>query len=308
MSTFVEVANTGSFSAAAKHLRISRTSVTTNVQSLEQQLGIRLLNRTTRKVSLTEEGEVFYRRFNQIVSQIAEVEELASTLLAKPNGRLRLNTDIGLARIMAPLVGDYLAQFPAVSVDLIMTDHMADMVQDKFDLAILAAPLASTDLVSRRLGSGRLVVCAAPAYVDRRGMPIHPQDLTNHNCLCFLNGSAVDRWHFADESGTHVVDAAGNMRSNSIEALRAGTLAGHGISFLPRFSVADDLKEGRLVRLLAEYEPPDAAIHAAYPSGRHLSLKVRTFLDFVVRHLSDTGLIASRASAVKTTAGAGDAA
>src|SRR5262249_26294542 len=156
-------------------------SVTSRVQSLEQRFGIRLLNRTTRRVSLTEEGEAFYQRCNRILAEIADVESLASALQSKPNGILRLNADAALARLVAPLVGEYTALYPDVSCELIMTERMADIVEEKFDLAIFAGPLRDSTLVGRSLGVVPVVVCAAPAYLMRHRLPQHPRDLAVHN-------------------------------------------------------------------------------------------------------------------------------
>jgi DNA-binding transcriptional LysR family regulator len=285
MSAFVQVVNAGSFTGAAKRLGISPASVTSRIQSFEQQLGIRLLNRTTRRVSLTDEGEAFYQRCNRILAEIADVECLASTLQSRPNGTLRVNTDIALARVVAPLVGEYAAQYPDVSCELIMTDRMANLIEKKFDLAIFAGPLRDSSLVARRLGVGRVALCAAPAYLARRSPPRHPRDLAHHNCLDLVNGFSENHWRFVGKDGEHVVSAAGNLRSNSVEGLRAGALAGQGICLLPLASVADDIERGDLVRLLPGYEVGAAIIRAVYPPGRHLSTKVRTFLDFLIKRL-----------------------
>jgi DNA-binding transcriptional LysR family regulator len=289
MSAFVQVVNVGSFTGAAKHLGISPASVTSRIQSFEQQLGIRLLNRTTRRVSLTEEGEAFYERCNRILAEIADVECLAGTLQSRPNGTLRVNTDIALARVVAPLVGEYAAQYPDVSCELIMTDRMANLIEKKFDLAIFAGLLRDSSLIARRLGVGRVALCAAPAYLARRKPPQHPKDLAHHNCLDLVNGFSGNHWRFVGKDGEHIVNAAGNLRSNSVEGLRAGALAGQGICLLPLSSVADDIERGDLVRLLPGYEVGTTIIQAVYPPGRHLSTKVRTFLDFLIKRLREPG-------------------
>jgi len=285
MSAFVQVVNVGSFTRAAKRLDISPASVTSRIQSLEQQLGIRLLNRTTRRVSLTEEGETFYQRCSRILTELAEVENLASTLQSKPSGTLRLNIDIGLARLVAPLVGEYAALYPEVSCELIMTETIANLVEEKFDLAIFTGALPDSALISRRLGAGRLVLCAAPAYLADHPPPQHPRDLAQHNCLDLVNGGAGNHWRFIGSDGEQVVNVAGNLRSNSIDALRAGAVVGHGICLLPLSSVADDVERGSLVPLLPDYEAATAVIQAVYPPGPHLSTRVRTFIDFLIMRL-----------------------
>ncbi|HXS42390.1 MAG TPA: LysR family transcriptional regulator [Stellaceae bacterium] len=296
MSAFVQVVNAGSFTGAARRLEISPTSVTSRVQSFEQQLGVRLLNRTTRKVSLTEEGEAFYERCSRILAELAEVESLAGALQAKPNGTLRLNADIRLAHVIAPLVGEYAALYPEISCELIVAETLGDMVEEKFDLAIFAGPLRDCSLISRRLGVARLALCAAPAYLAVHGSPEHPRDLAARNCLDLVGSLAVSHWRFAGKDGEHAVDVAGNLRSNSIEGLRAGALAGQGICLLPLSCVADDLARGMLVRLLPGYDAAPRIIHALYPSGRHLATRIRSFLDFMIERLRESGPAAPQAA------------
>lgn len=311
MSAFVQVVNAGSFVGAARRLDISPASVTSRVQSLEQRFGVRLLNRTTRRVSLTEEGEAFYQRCNRILAEIADVESLASALQAKPNGTLRLNADATLTRLVAPLVGEYTALYPDVSCELILTEKMADIVEEKFDLAIFAGPLRDSALVGRSLGVAPAVICAAPAYLMRHGSPQHPKDLMTQNCLDLVNGAAGNQWRFIGTDGEHVIAVTGNLRSNSIEGLRAGALAGQGICLVPLASVAEDIGRGSLVRLLSAYEIAAPVVQAVYPPGRHLSTKVRTFLDFLIKRLRKVEPMewntikektrATRAGAVETT-------
>jgi len=281
MSSFVQVVDTGSFSGAARKLKLSQAAVTGHVQSLEQQLGIRLLNRTTRKISLTEEGTQLYQRCTRILAEVAEVECLASSLQRAPRGRLRVNTDVTLARVIAPVMSDYVLVYPEMSVELIMTDQVSDLVEGQFDLAIHAGSVSDSSLVQRRLGKAQRVVCASPIYLARRGTPRTPQELAAHNCLSVNNCSRTDRWRFASGTEEHEIEAAGNLCSNSIEAVRAAALTGQGICLLPLLSVAGDLKTGRLMRLLPDYAVAEATIQVIFPGGRHLSTRVRTFLDFV---------------------------
>jgi len=289
MTTFVQVADSGSFRAAARRLELSPAVVTTHVQWLEQRLGIRLLNRTTRKVSLTEEGDEFYRRCSQILADVAKAESLAISLQSTPRGTLRLNTGVALAPVMAPLVAEYVTIYPEVSFELIMTDRIVDMVERQFDLAVHTGPLPDSSLIRRHLGVARLVLCASPAHLARCGTPRRPADLNRHNCLSMANSLLDDRWQFVGTEGKQEVEITGHLRSNSIEALRVAALAGHGVCLLPLPSVADDLRSGRLIRLLPDYKTPDAAIQAFYPAGRHVSVKVRTFLDLAVKRLRHVG-------------------
>ena len=283
MQAFVQVVDSGSFAAAAKRLAASRASVTHHVQSLEDHLGVQLLNRTTRKLNLTEVGRDFYERSSRILTQLEEAERSAATLQKTARGLLRVNTSEGLARALAPLIAEFSAVHPDVSFDLVMTDHMVDLVEAGFDLAVRAGPLPDSTLISRRVGVGSLVLCAAPDYFAHRGAPARPEDLASHNCLIYAR--LEGHWRFKSGDGAVTVDVSGNLRSNSCEALRRATVAGHGICLLPTLLVAEDLRNGLLVRLLPEWEASDLVVQAVYPASRHLSVKVRTFLDFLARRL-----------------------
>jgi DNA-binding transcriptional LysR family regulator len=284
---FVQVVDSGGFAAAAKRLDLSPASVTHHVKSLEDALGVQLLNRTTRKVSLTEIGSRFYERYCHILAELAEAERFASTLQMAPRGTLRVNTTVTLARVVARLIPEYVEVYPDVSLELIMTDRMADIVAQGFDLALWAGPLPDSSLIRRRIGLGKLVLCAAPAYLCRHGTPAVPADLAQHNCLTYVNSFLDHHWHFTDSVREHDIAVSGNLRSNSIEGLRAAALAGQGICLLPAVSVAEDVTSGRLVRLLPGVETREAVVHALYPSSQHLSVNVRTFIDFLAKRLRE---------------------
>jgi DNA-binding transcriptional LysR family regulator len=285
MASFIQVVETRSFSGAARQLKLSQTAVTGHIQSLEQQLGIRLLNRTTRKVSLTDEGTQFYQRCSRVLAEVAEIEHLAKSLQQAPRGRLRLNTDVMLARVVAPVVSEYVQVYPEVSIELIMTDQIGDLVAGAFDLAIHAGPMSNSSLIQRRLGNAQRVVCASPSYLARHGTPRTPEELAGHNCLVVSNSSCTDRWRFTGRAGEYEIKVDGNLRSNSIEAVRAAALNGQGVCRLPLMNVAEDLKKERLQRLLPDCAAAEVTIQAFYPGGRHLSTRVRTFLDFVAKWL-----------------------
>jgi DNA-binding transcriptional LysR family regulator len=284
MQAFVQVVDAGSFSGAAKRLNVSPAVITGHVQALERRLGVQLLNRTTRKVNLTEVGRSFYERISRILAEVEEAESLVSALQTTPRGTLRLNTSVSLARLVTPLIAEYQALYPEVSFELIMSDRMVDMVEEGFDLALRAGPLPDSSLKTRRLGMGSMVLCAAPSYVTRQGRPECPEQLAAHNCLLYVNSHLEGHWRFSGDDGEHEVDVGGNLRSNSIEALRAATLAGHGIALLPMVNVAEDLRAGTLIRLLPDYRTAEVVVQAVYPPG-HVSVKVRTFLDFLVDRL-----------------------
>lgn len=289
MQAFVLVVDSGSFAGAAKRLDASAATVTHHVQSLEDHLGVQLLNRTTRKLNLTEVGRNYYEHASRILAQVDEAERCAAVLQTTPRGLLRLNTSEGLARVVAPLIAEFSAAYPDVSFELVMTDHMVDLVEAGFDLGLRAGPLPDSTLVSRRLGVGKLIPCAAPDYLARRGAPQRPEDLADHNCLIYAR--IENHWRFTGREGAIAVDVSGNLRSNSLEALRRATLSGQGICLLPAVLAAEDLQKGLLVRLLPDYDASEVAVQAVYPASRHLSVKVRSFLDFLVQRLHDQPIL-----------------
>jgi DNA-binding transcriptional LysR family regulator len=285
MRALVEVVNSGAFNAAAKRLDMSPAMITNRINSLEERLGIQLLSRTTRRLNLTEAGRTFYERCTQILADVDEAESTASALRAKPRGTLRLNTSVALARLVAPLIAEYVKRYPDVAFDLIMTDRLGDLVKDGFDLALRAGPLPDSSLIARRIGLGRLVLSASPAYLAEHGTPARPADLGGHNCLLSLNSFPDGGWRFIGADGEHAVAATGNFRTNSVEALRRAALSGHGIGLLPAVIIAGDLRAGTLIPLLPEFRTSEAVIQAVYPSSRHLPAKARTFIDFLASRL-----------------------
>ena len=285
MQMFVQVVDSGSFAAAAKSLNASPASVTHHVQALEDHLGVQLLNRTTRRLHLTEVGRNFYEHSTRILTQVEEAELCAAALQTTPRGLLRVNTTESFSRVLAPLIAEYCAAHTEVTFDVVTSEHMVDLVEAGFDLALRAGQLPDSSLVSRRLGFGRLIVCAAPAYLERRGTPHAPQDLVGHNCLIYP--SLEHDWRFTGRDGVNAVDVTGNLRSNSWVLLRRAALAGQGISMLPLILAADDVHAGQLIRLLPDYDLGEIMLQAVYPASRHLSVKVRSFLDFLVQRLRE---------------------
>jgi DNA-binding transcriptional LysR family regulator len=285
MQVFVQVVDSGSFAAAAKRLDASAATVTHHVQALEDHLGVQLLHRTTRRLNLTEIGRNFYERSTRILAQVEEAERCASTLQTTPRGLLRVNTTEAFARVLAPLIAEFAAAEPDVSFDIVATNQMVDLIEENFDLALWPGPLPDSSLISRRLGIGSRILCASPAYLDRRGAPRQPQDLADHNCL--IHSMIESPWSFAGPEGEIEVAVSGNLRSNSWSAIRGGALAGQGIALLPILLVAEDVHEGRLTRLLPDYNAGETVVQAVYPPSRHLSVKVRSFLDFVVKRLHE---------------------
>ncbi|MEX2642453.1 MAG: LysR family transcriptional regulator [Acetobacterales bacterium] len=287
MEVFVRVAEEGSFSAAARHLGLSNTAVSKQVKALEGRLGARLLNRTTRRVALTEVGRAYLERARRILAEVEETEHAAGRQHAEPRGTLRLNAPLSFGSLhVATAIPDFLAQYPDMEVEMTMTDRFVDVVEEGYDLAIRGRTMpVESSLIARRIAPERFAVCAAPAYLAAQGRPAAPADLAAHDCLAY---AGTGNWRFAGPDGEVTVPVHGRLRANNGDALRAATLGGLGVALLPTFLVGDDLRQGRLERLLPGWEPPEAGIFAIYPHTRFLSAKVRAFIDFLVRRFNPT--------------------
>jgi DNA-binding transcriptional LysR family regulator len=283
INAFVMVAESGGFSAAARRLNLSKATVSDQVQALENALGVRLLNRTTRRVSLTEVGREYYERCSQILHDLAEADEAAGAAQLTPRGQLRVYCHQGIGGFVAPVVTGFLARYPEASVDLRTGDVMIDLVEEGFNLAISPLPPPDSTLVRRRLATARVILCCAPSYLENHPAPQCPSDLAGHKCLRYPYARAPDEWHFVDARGNAVVArVAGNLVTNSIETMRAAAVAGIGLAMLPPFVASDLLASGALVPLLPDYQTPELEIVALYPHRRHMTAKVRAFIDMLV--------------------------
>jgi DNA-binding transcriptional LysR family regulator len=286
MRMFVAVVDGGSFAAAADKLDISRAMVSKQIQKLEEHLGARLLNRTTRRLSLTETGREFYERSMQIMSDVAEAEQVAGQMTRTPQGVLRVTIPLSYGQHrLATIIGDYTQAYPKVQLDISLSDRKMDLVEDGFDLAIRIGAMPQSDLIARKIGGVRSIVCASPAYVARHGAPHTPGELSRHACLGYtLTGSGAD-WRFDSPDGPLVVPISGPIRADNGDIIRLAALSGAGILFQPHFIVGDDLTAGRLVQLLPGWQSAELGVYAVYPSRKHLSAKVRTFVDFLAAAL-----------------------
>ena len=288
MLSFVRVVDTGGFTSAARALNLATSVVTTHIKSLEERLGVRLLNRTTRSVSLTEAGRVYYERCVQILSEIEDADEAAQVLQSKPRGVLRLNTSPGIPRIIAPSIAEYNKLYPEVTIHLTATSRMLDLVEEGFDLAIWFAAAADPGLIVRRLVPYRMTVCASPEYLEKHGRPKHPSELTKHNCLTFYDATYSKEgkeWIFTGPDGDFPVRMSGNLETNSPIAFRLACVHGNGIMIAPTPFLADDLRSGALVPILDEFSRKQFSIDALYPHREHLPAKVRTFIDLLAKNL-----------------------
>lgn len=290
MRVFSQVVESGSFVGAAKRLDLSPTAVSRHVADLEAHLQTRLLQRTTRRISLTETGRRFHERCVQLLAELDEAEQEAASAAATPRGTIRLTTAINFGvRHVAPAIAAFLALHPKVKFDVSLSDRIVDLVEEGFDLAIRIGAVGSENLVARKLGETRVVPCASPEYLARHGVPKTPQDLARHNCFTYEYLSPRDQWTFRDaQGGVHTVRISGSLHSNNGELFAEAAAQNAGISIEPSFIVGPDVRAGRLVPLLQNFEAPAGAIYAVYPSRRHLSAKVRLFVEFLVRRFADS--------------------
>jgi DNA-binding transcriptional LysR family regulator len=291
MLSFVKVVEHRGFSSAARQLNLATSVVTTHVKSLEERLGVRLLNRTTRNVSLTEAGRAYYERCVQILSEIEDAEEAAQVLQSKPRGVLRLNTSPGIPAAIASSIAEYNELYSDVTVHLTATGRMLDLVEEGYDLAIWYAAAPVSNLIIRRLASYRMVICASPQYLAKHGRPKHPNELSKHNSVIFYDATlakAGKEWTFTGPDGDFQVRFSGNLETNSPIAFRAAALHDQGLIMTPTPIVIDDLKAGRLVAVLSEFLPRQFTVDALYPHREHLPAKVRTFIDVVAKNFRQT--------------------
>jgi DNA-binding transcriptional LysR family regulator len=284
MAVFTKVVGAGSFSAAARGMNLSQAYVTKQIQELESWLGARLLNRTTRRLSLTEVGSGFYDRCMRILDAIEEARSAAGALQTVPRGRLRINAPVSFGLLhLAPAVTEFLETYPDVSIEMLVNDRVVDLLEGEFDVGVRIGRLRDSSLIARRIAPICLAICAAPAYLARHGAPKTPDDLANHNCLEYTYFESRGEWRLLDPAGSEIaVPVSGRYLAHNADVLRSTALAGGGVILAPTFLLGEDLRAGRLVRLLPDYPPPEQALHALYPPGRHLSAKVRSFVDFLV--------------------------
>ncbi|WP_296228475.1 LysR family transcriptional regulator [Ralstonia sp. UBA689] len=285
MAVFVKAAETGSFASAGVALGLSSQMVGKHVRFLEAHYGMRLINRTTRRQSLTEAGRAFYERSRAVLAEADAVDALAANLQAEPRGTLRVNAPISFGvHCLVPMLASYLRAYPEVQVDLTLSDRIVDVVDEGYDAVIRIAPLADSGLIARELSPYRLVVCASPAYLAGHGTPEHPADLENHQCLSFAywaQPTALD-WEFSNAQGQTIVRVKSRLSINNGAGLRMAALEGLGIILQPLELVQDDLASGRLVQLLSDYEAPSRPIHLLYSPDRRPTPKLRSFVDHVV--------------------------
>lgn len=287
---FVAVVQKHGFARAAEALDTSPANVTRYVAELESHLGARLVNRHSRKLSLTESGQALYERARSVLEDVAEAEALASATTLKPSGRLRINAPVSFGiRHLAPLWPQFAKKQPDIELEIALIDRVVDIVDEGYDLAIRISRLGSSAQPARKLASSRNVVCAAPSYLRKHGRPKLPADLATHACIGYTHAATGNEWHLLDADGVdHVVRANYTMQTNNGDTARSAALAGLGVIWQPTFLIGDDLRAGRLVEVLPNHHVAPTDVLAVYPSRRHLSAKVRVMIDFLADAFAGT--------------------
>lgn len=289
MRVFVTIVEKGSFATAAEALGMSKTMVSKHLAAIEDRLGVRLIHRTTRRLGLTEAGTDYVGRCQEILQLVDEADSQLRESNAHPRGLLRVNAPVTFGtRHLAPGIAAYRQACPDVQIELVLNDRVIDLIDEGFDLAVRIGRLKDSSLVARRLAPARIVVAASPAYLQRAGTPVRPEELAGHACLLYSYSQERDEWYFDGPSGPYHVRVGGPITSNQGEALMEAAIAGEGIIALPTFMIGEALRDGRLVEILAGTKPQDRSIHAVFPVHRHLSPKVRSFVDFLVERFGGT--------------------
>lgn len=283
IAIFARVVETGSFSEAARRLDISRSAVSKAVAKLEKSLGARLLNRSTRHLSLTEAGAALAEHSARILEEAEQAERVVSSLHAEPRGMLKVNASVAFGTLhIAPALADFVARYPKIRIDMAITDRPVDLAEEGYDVLIRVTGEPDLNLVARKLAPAYRKLCATPEYFQRRGVPRTPEDLVNHDCLDYTLSGEQGYWHFTGPKGKIAVPVSGPLRINDDDALSQAVLGGLGIALLPTFTIGKDLQEGRLQAVLSEYLPVERYVYAMYLPTRHLPVKVRSFIDFLL--------------------------
>ncbi|TAH47665.1 MAG: LysR family transcriptional regulator [Betaproteobacteria bacterium] len=282
MESFVAVVEAGSFVGAAELLRVTKAAVSRSIIELEARLGARLLQRTTRRLSLTEAGRAYYGRCKQILAEVEEADSAVGAVTGHPVGRLRINAPFSFGILhLAPLWGPFMERYPDVELEVSLADRMVDVVEEGFDVVVRISRLEDSSLVYRRLASTRIVACASPEFLARHGSPASVDELARHPVIAYTYAAQGDLWRFTTPDGEREVQTRPRMRTNNGDTCRAVALAHQGIVLQPDFLIGDDITAGRLVEVLPGCRGPEVGIFAVYPSRKHLSVKVRVLVDFL---------------------------
>ena len=283
---FVAVVENDGFSAASRALGISKSAVSKRISQLEKHLGVQLLHRTTRKLSLTEAGERYLEHAAQALTAAGRAEDAVTELQGEPQGKLKISSPMSFGRLhVAPLIPKFMQRYPKLKIELTMDDRNIDLVAEGFDVAIRSGEMPDSTLIARKLAPLRQVLCASPGYVELYGMPVTPPELTERNCILFSYSGDANEWTLNKDGRSEAVLVSGNYRVNNSEAILVALREGIGIGRLPTFVAGPDLKAGNLVRILESYHIPDHTFYAIFPERQYLPAKVRVFLDFAIETL-----------------------
>lgn len=288
MATYARVVEAGSFAEAARRMSTSRSAVSKAVAKLEKSLRARLVNRTTRHLSLTEIGAAFAEHCSRMLEEAEMAERLVDSLNTEPRGVLRVGASVAFGTLhVAPALAGFLSRYPELSMDLTITDRWIDLAEDGYDVAIRVTGDPPSNLAARKLAPVRRKLCATPGYFKRFGVPRSPADLVNHHCLDYTRSGEPGRWRFTGPEGEISVPVSGPLHADDDEALSQAVLSGLGISLLPTFIIGKDLQSGNLQAVLSEYIPVERNVYAMYLPTRHLPSKVRVFIDFLLEHIGE---------------------
>lgn len=288
LQVFSAVVNGGSFAAAADRLELSRAVVSKHVKYLEEHVGTRLLERTTRRVALTEAGRLFHERVVRVIAELDEAMLEAGQATAVPRGKIRITSALSFGlRHLSHALSAFLDRYPEVRIELDLSDRFVDIGEEGFDLAIRIGALEESSLIARKLAATRILLCGSPAYLDRRGAPRSPHELRDHDCLIYAYNPQPKAWTFRRRGVDETVPVDGSLRANNGDFLRQLAIDGRGLALLPSFLVGEDVREGRLVRLLGDYDAGELGVYAVYTQRKFLPVRVRTLLDFLVARFGD---------------------
>ena len=282
MKIFVAIVESGSLAAAARSLSVGPSAVSKQLSSLEESLGVRLLQRTTRSISLTNEGEYFYEECQAILADLVEAQDTVAALADRVMGTLRLAAPPTFGHLwLGPVIQEFRTLYPELTVEVWLSDDDVDLVHDGFDIAIRDGRLADSTHRARRLADGRYAVCASPDYLERQGRPRTPEELLEHDCITSIRYSPLNRWEFRHGDAREILEVSGTLSTNSFALMLDAALEGQGICRLPLFAVARHLRSGRLSSLFPDQIPPQGGIWAVYPTRAHLPRRIELFLDFL---------------------------
>lgn len=284
LTIFAKVVELGGFSAAATQMGLSPSAVSKQIAQLEDRLGARLLNRTTRRISLTDAGSGFYERVRSVLAELEDAERTVLDSAEQPRGLLRVNMpQVFGAYHVEPFLPEFLAKHPEVTLEAISEDRFVNLVEEAIDVAVRVADLNDSSLIARRLAPNKRVVVASPAYLAAHGTPHRPEDLVGHNCLSKHDQLPREEWRFERDGETVTVPIRGTLKANSLSMLKAAAVGGRGIIRVSVYTLVEELRSGQLVRLLQPFEAKDPDVYAVYAASRHLSPKVRAFVDHLVQ-------------------------